>query len=160
MVKALNSEQIKVFVRIRPIEKKSICSLFDFDYVNNCIELKSNDKQVSPKLNSNRKFIFSKVLSGKAKQDSVFEEVVLPFWIKLIEQGLNMLIFTYGVTNAGKTFTVVGSPTDPGILKRSLLLCLGLKRSIKQIRDVSKFKGKSANLQWTCKCLSPIKASS
>jgi len=31
-------------------------------------------------------------------------------------EGKNALIFTYGVTNAGKSFTIVGEENNPGIL--------------------------------------------
>lgn len=141
LMKSLNNEKIKVFVRIRPIDKKLICSLFDFNYSENYIELKNN-KEISSKLISNRKFIFSKILSEKVKQDSVFKEIVLPLWTKLIEEGLNILIFTYGVTNAGKTFTIVGTPTEPGIVKRSLLISLNLKKSLEQIKETFNFKSK------------------
>jgi hypothetical protein len=38
----------------------------------------------------------------------------------LLTKGKSGLIFTYGMTCAGKTFTVIGSPTSPGILPKSL----------------------------------------
>ncbi|KAK7945007.1 hypothetical protein WMY93_000735 [Mugilogobius chulae] len=34
--------------------------------------------------------------------------------------GANSLVFTYGVTNAGKTFTFLGPEADPGLLPRAL----------------------------------------
>jgi hypothetical protein len=30
------------------------------------------------------------------------------------------LLFTYGVTGSGKTYTMIGNPTDPGLLQRCL----------------------------------------
>jgi hypothetical protein len=38
----------------------------------------------------------------------------------LLSRGKSGLIFTYGMTCAGKTFTVIGSPTNPGVLPKSL----------------------------------------
>lgn len=35
-------------------------------------------------------------------------------------EGQNCLLFSYGVTNSGKTHTVCGSEEDPGILPRVL----------------------------------------
>jgi kinesin family member 23 len=35
-------------------------------------------------------------------------------------KGRNGLLFTYGVTGSGKTFTMTGTPQDTGILPRSL----------------------------------------
>ncbi len=40
--------------------------------------------------------------------------------VKAFIEGQNCLIFTYGVTNSGKTYTIQGSPNDGGILPRSL----------------------------------------
>lgn len=34
--------------------------------------------------------------------------------------GFDGLLFTYGITNAGKTYTMQGSPSDPGIIARVL----------------------------------------
>lgn len=34
--------------------------------------------------------------------------------------GYNGTVFAYGATGAGKTFTMVGNPTDPGIMVRAL----------------------------------------
>jgi len=38
--------------------------------------------------------------------------------------GKSALLFTYGVTNAGKTHTIIGPSQDPGILPRSIELIL------------------------------------
>ena len=40
--------------------------------------------------------------------------------MKAFIEGQNCLIFTYGVTNSGKTYTIQGSSTDGGILPRAL----------------------------------------
>ena len=42
------------------------------------------------------------------------------------------LIFTYGLTNSGKTYTIVGDPADPGILPLSLL---HIVQSISQLNN-------------------------
>ena len=34
--------------------------------------------------------------------------------------GLNTTVFAYGATGSGKTYTMVGSPTDPGIMVLSM----------------------------------------
>lgn len=38
----------------------------------------------------------------------------------MIKNKKSGLIFTYGLTNAGKTYTVIGDPINPGILPHSL----------------------------------------
>ena len=49
----------------------------------------------------------------------VFNEMVLPK-LKEFMEGRNQLIFTYGATSSGKTFTIQGSSDRPGILPRAL----------------------------------------
>lgn len=43
----------------------------------------------------------------------------MPLVLDLL-QGKNGLLFSYGITNGGKTFTVSGDHDNPGILPRAL----------------------------------------
>lgn len=95
-------------------------------------------------------YSFKKVFGIKTTQRELFEDVAKPLvqdlihgknGIRLIYFGLNMelfmyvyihwfiwlflfsilgLLFTYGVTGSGKTFTMTGSPGQGGLLPRSL----------------------------------------
>ncbi|KAJ9475259.1 Kinesin [Pseudozyma hubeiensis] len=77
------------------------------------------------------KYIFSKVFgsqpstSSRAEQDmsqsAFFQHTTLPL-VEALLQGESGLMFTYGVTNSGKSHTVMGnsSPGGAGILPRSL----------------------------------------
>lgn len=49
----------------------------------------------------------------------MFEDTTKPI-LKLAFQGQNGLIFAYGVTNSGKTYTITGTDENPGLLPRSL----------------------------------------
>jgi len=59
------------------------------------------------------------VFDPEADQKDVFTRVSLPLVDNLLK-GRNSLLFTYGVTGSGKTFTMTGTPQDSGILPRSL----------------------------------------
>lgn len=52
-------------------------------------------------------------------QKEIFKTVALPLVESLI-QGRNGLLFTYGVTGSGKTYTMTGKPQDGGIMPRCL----------------------------------------
>lgn len=80
------------------------------------------------------KYTFSKVFDGDAKepelsndleslseQSQFFTETTLPLVQDLLE-GRNSLVFTYGVTNSGKTYTVQGNTQrgQAGILPRAM----------------------------------------
>lgn len=50
----------------------------------------------------------------------MFRDCVKGVLEKLLKEGKNALIFTYGVTNAGKSFTLVGDKKNPGILPNTM----------------------------------------
>lgn len=62
---------------------------------------------------------FSHVFGPNTSQREVFEIVALPL-VKNLINGKNSLLFTYGVTGSGKTFTMSGNLHDAGIMLRSL----------------------------------------
>ncbi|KAM9481322.1 kinesin-like protein KIF23 isoform 4-T4 [Clarias gariepinus] len=64
-------------------------------------------------------YSFKKVFGIKTTQMELFEDVAKPLVEDLIH-GKNGLLFTYGVTGSGKTYTMTGSPGQGGLLPRSL----------------------------------------
>ncbi|NXD59540.1 KI20A protein, partial [Corvus moneduloides] len=64
-------------------------------------------------------FTFSQVFGPETTQSEFFEGSVKDI-VRAYVNGVNGLVFTYGVTNAGKTFTIQGTSKDLGILPRSL----------------------------------------
>ena len=54
-----------------------------------------------------------------SSQENVFDNLGMPLVLDLL-QGKNGLLFSYGITNGGKTFTVSGDHDNPGILPRAL----------------------------------------
>ncbi|XP_056871912.1 kinesin-like protein KIF23 isoform X3 [Takifugu flavidus] len=64
-------------------------------------------------------YTFKKVFGINTSQRELFEDVAKPLVEDLI-QCKNGLLFTYGVTGSGKTFTMTGSPGEGGLLPRSL----------------------------------------
>ncbi|NXY76905.1 KI20A protein, partial [Glareola pratincola] len=65
------------------------------------------------------RFTFSQVFGPETTQSEFFEGSVKEI-VRAYVNGVNGLVFTYGVTNAGKTFTIQGTSKDFGILPRSL----------------------------------------
>ncbi|KAJ4939609.1 hypothetical protein JOQ06_029053 [Pogonophryne albipinna] len=66
-----------------------------------------------------QRFTFTQVFDPEASQRKVFEGSVRGL-VRDVLIGGNCLVFTYGVTNAGKTFTFLGPEHDSGLLPRSL----------------------------------------
>uniref|UniRef100_A0A8R1ERX0 Kinesin motor domain-containing protein n=1 Tax=Caenorhabditis japonica TaxID=281687 RepID=A0A8R1ERX0_CAEJA len=66
-------------------------------------------------------FGFGRVFSDTDGQATVFERTSVDLILNLLK-GQNSLLFTYGVTGSGKTYTMTGKPTenDTGLLPRTL----------------------------------------
>ena len=62
---------------------------------------------------------FSMVFTPDTPQKEVFNVVALPL-VENVIRGRNSLLFTYGVTGSGKTYTMTGEPQDPGVMPRCL----------------------------------------
>lgn len=78
------------------------------------------DPALLKRLNSVSSFIFSKTFDENSTQEEIFEHTCKVLVDDLLIRGKSGLIFTYGMTNAGKTFTVIGSQSNPGILPKCL----------------------------------------
>uniref|UniRef100_A0A669ETE9 Kinesin-like protein n=1 Tax=Oreochromis niloticus TaxID=8128 RepID=A0A669ETE9_ORENI len=78
--------------------------------------MKSSEKGIGMSLH---KFSFSQIFGPDTTQAELFENTVKNQMSDFLD-GKNALIFSYGVTNAGKTFTIQGTPKEPGILPRVL----------------------------------------
>ncbi|XP_037997476.1 kinesin-like protein KIF20B isoform X2 [Motacilla alba alba] len=66
-----------------------------------------------------QKFTFSQVFGPETTQEEFFEGTMKQPVQDFLD-GYNRLVFTYGVTNAGKTYTFQGTEDDGGILPRTM----------------------------------------
>ena len=64
-------------------------------------------------------YTFAGVFSENTSKETVFHTVMLPLAKDLL-QGKNSLLFAYGVTGSGKTYTMNGKLKDGGIIPQCL----------------------------------------
>ncbi|KAF1636482.1 Kinesin-like protein KIF20B, partial [Eudyptes filholi] len=118
---------IQVCLRIRPLT-----SLERENELQDCISLEDSTSIIlkPPKNSLSRlsektagqtiqKFTFSRVFGPETTQEEFFEGTMKQPVQDFLD-GYNRLIFTYGVTNAGKTYTFQGTEDDIGILPRTM----------------------------------------
>ncbi|XP_026706740.1 kinesin-like protein KIF20B [Athene cunicularia] len=115
---------IQVCLRIRPFtllerenELQSCISVED----STSIILKPPQNSLSrlSEKTAGQKFTFSQVFGPETTQEEFFEGTMKQPVQDFLD-GYNRLIFTYGVTNAGKTYTFQGTEDDVGILPRTM----------------------------------------
>ncbi|KAJ0056457.1 hypothetical protein NL108_008062 [Boleophthalmus pectinirostris] len=116
----VEKDPVGVYCRIRPL---------GMDDQECCVEMISNTTiqlHAPDGLKANRngeykemQYSFKKVFGVNTSQVELFEDVAKPLVEDLIHSK-NGLLFTYGVTGSGKTFTMTGSPGEGGLLPRSL----------------------------------------
>lgn len=106
--------KIRVYCRARPLSQKeqemgssSIINMVDEFTVK--VETKHGPKA----------FAFDAVFGPDSSQEKVFEDTKR--LIQSAVDGYNVCIFAYGQTGAGKTFTIQGSESNPGIAPRSFV---------------------------------------
>ncbi|KAM4744988.1 kinesin-like protein KIF23 isoform 2-T2 [Anableps anableps] len=116
----IEKDPVGVYCRIRPLggEDEECCVEM---ISSSTIQLHAPDG-----LKANRngeyketQYSFKKVFGIKTTQIELFEDVAKPLIEDLIHCK-NGLLFTYGVTGSGKTYTMTGSPGEGGLLPRSL----------------------------------------
>ncbi|XP_065176152.1 kinesin-like protein KIF20B isoform X1 [Sycon ciliatum] len=123
-------EALHCFLRIRPFtdaEQKESASAAKIDLFDDGhqIEIHAPEESATFKNGSRNpaenswRFKFSSVLSPSAGQQDVFETTLLEN-VQDFVTGQNTLVFTYGATNGGKTYTMLGKPSDAGLIPRTL----------------------------------------
>ena len=107
---------LQVFCRLRPVDT----NLLDTDNTNRII--KKSDTVLSLKQSGSyleHQFLFEHVFGVQSEQSVVFDQICVPLLTSLFE-GKNSLIFAYGVTSSGKSFTINGTCQQPGLIPRSI----------------------------------------
>lgn len=114
------SEAVKVMVRARPMNKREIG--LNAESVIQVFEDRGEITIVNPSEKENKKtFTYDAVFDENSKQSQVYEKSAFSI-VNNIFEGYNGTIFAYGQTGCGKTFSMMGVPSDEvlkGIIPRS-----------------------------------------
>lgn len=125
--------RISVVVRVRPPNQREIGSaqgnvihvlddrVLIFDPPNERVP-KSKFVSTSQSRAKNLHFGFDKVLSPENTQEDVFEVVKSTVFSEEggLLDGFNCTVFAYGATGSGKTFSMAGTPENPGLMSRAV----------------------------------------
>jgi len=114
---------VKSYCRIRP--NRTIYSNADkFTIENNNktleVDFTSEQDRNNPSKQFKYKYNFTEIFSTSVKNEEIYEKVCKQSIKELFSMHKNALIFVYGITNSGKTYTVIGNMDTKGILQHSL----------------------------------------
>lgn len=103
-----------------PIRKKKRYNKFNFLQV---VVLEDNEADKNDVLRHNRggdrQYVYDAVFGEDSSQEQVYEKTTKGL-VKDVIEGYNATVFAYGATGSGKTYTMLGSSLQPGIMVRAL----------------------------------------
>ena len=117
--------EIKVFLRVRPLSDNEEHA--DFDLNGSVVTARPTQKSANHY--SERTFTFTDVFNEEADQKEVFGKVAMPL-LRRVMHGFDGLLFAYGATSAGKTFTIRGTKDSPGLLPKMRVMLYGISTVI------------------------------
>ncbi|KAJ8405443.1 hypothetical protein AAFF_G00319160 [Aldrovandia affinis] len=125
-----STERVRVYLRIRPLtegekerggEQGCVCIQDDKTLLlqapRDSLNAKTTERGVSQSVH---KFTFTQISGPDTTQQEFFERTMKET-VRDILLGENRLLYTYGVTNSGKTYTVQGTSQEVGLLPRALV---------------------------------------
>lgn len=108
-------DAVSVAVRFRPLSKKERLrgdsSVWDVD--------DSNTVGLITRGVFKAKFKYDHVFRGDTSNQEVYQTVAGDV-VRTAMNGINGTVFAYGVTSSGKTHTMMGNPSEPGIVPQSV----------------------------------------
>jgi len=125
-IKKFDKENLIVAVRVRCLNSREV----EFSNLD-AIKIKNNELVTvldplehlgkSDEVNNKREqqYAFDFAFDKNTTQDEVYTNTA-KFLLDGVIEGFNATVFAYGATGAGKTYTMVGTGENPGVMVRSL----------------------------------------
>ncbi|XP_030622593.1 kinesin-like protein KIF20A [Chanos chanos] len=124
------TEAMKVYARVRPLtetekergEEQGCVSVQTDESLllrapKDSHSMKSAERGIT---RSMHKFSFTKIFGPQSTQQDVYDQMMQEM-VRDVLHGENRLLYTYGVTNSGKTYTIQGGGGKAGLLPRALM---------------------------------------
>ncbi|XP_010896926.3 kinesin-like protein KIF3B [Esox lucius] len=110
MSRQKQSETVKVVVRCRPFMREETNNDNILEVNTKLGQITLRNPRASPE-ELMKSFTFDAVYDSESKQGDIYDDTVRPL-VDSVLQGFNGTIFAYGQTGTGKTYTMLGMPTD------------------------------------------------
>lgn len=119
--------ELQIVIRIRPLAEDEQDST-ESPSLDGCFRVLTDSAMLArpPKTSQAHRstgtatsFQFSRIFRPSTQQDELFRATTKPV-LEAAFAGKSGLVFAYGVTNSGKTYTISGTEDEPGVLPRAL----------------------------------------
>lgn len=119
------TNRLRSYLRIRPVSQSS-CSTSPFAVTDSKRLLATAPSASQTYKNSKgrkdgiqKAFFFDQIFPEQVDQKGVYESAVHPL-VQSFLNGDNALLFAYGMTSSGKSFTMRGNHKEPGVIPRTI----------------------------------------
>lgn len=121
-IKSNINKGITTILKIRPCPKES----YSVDYYIKDNKIEFFNSNLGKDNKSNKTYVFTSINNYNIDQNTFFLENFKADILSFVNNGLNSLIFTYGMTCSGKSFTIFGDKSNPGVLPRAVSFVLDI----------------------------------
>ena len=122
------NEALKVYLRLRPTDQGESAAIQPKEDGRTVRAVAPFPLSQRKEHQDPREYTFSKVMTEGTTQEDVYDLTVSPMVRAVMSETIKSgLVFAYGITNAGKTHTMLGSRDQPGLLPRAVMeICQSL----------------------------------
>ncbi|KAK2814195.1 hypothetical protein Q5P01_000709 [Channa striata] len=114
MKKTMTVSDVQVCVRVRPlIAREESAATVNAEPVQ--LFWKTDKKSIQIDDGNSKSFSFDRVFTAEETTNQLYQDIAKPLVVSTVE-GYNGTIFAYGQTSSGKTFTMMGSDHNPGVI--------------------------------------------
>lgn len=126
-------ETANVFLRLRPLRDHQHTNWEDMR-IQSDQSLTISSQAAAYRREMEKTFTFSGIFDSGDQQRTVYQQSVK----KLIDSDRDTVVLTYGTSGSGKTYTILGTSENPGIVPRALYNLFGRYRNNIQTSPVAK----------------------
>ncbi|XP_076243919.1 uncharacterized protein LOC143185079 [Calliopsis andreniformis] len=109
----MSQHNIKVAIKVRPLIKREKDENLAIQWVVQDNSIVSTDNEM--KKRGDGRFYFDHIFNMNASNLEIFDTIVKPI-VDATVNGFNGTVFAYGQTSSGKTYTMMGTIEEPGII--------------------------------------------
>ncbi|KAH9419031.1 Kinesin-like protein kif23 [Dermatophagoides pteronyssinus] len=118
------TDSVQIFLRLRPCieqQQQQPQQKQSKNVLKNQMKI-NDDNTIVSIINSDQieQYEFDQIFNTETDQSTIFTRICRPMLKSLIDEQKDALLFAYGITSSGKSYTINGTPNAPGLIPRTL----------------------------------------